>query len=190
MIRKPGRLQGHIKAAMAKKTSRARSRTRQLVIGLAVLLLVFLILIYNPVSVRLMTVGTAVWHGLDPVLFYRLIRTESSFRSFAVSPKNAIGLGQIKESTAFYIHEKHKRGMLFVPFYNLRLSAKYIKYLLKRYDGNWSLALAAYNWGETRVSKRIGKVQIEPKADYRNRFRDIPETYNYIGKIMGPPKKA
>jgi len=137
-----------------------------------------------------MTVGTAIWHGLDPVLFYRLIGTESAFRSFAVSPRDAIGLGQIRESTAFYIHEKHKRGMLFVPFYNLRLSAKYIKYLLKRYDNNWSLTLAAYNWGETRVSKRIRSIKIDPKADYRHRFRDIPETYNYIAKIMGPPKKA
>jgi len=160
------------------------------VIGLAVVLLVLLVLVYNPISVRLMTVGTAIWHGLDPVLFYKLIRAESSFRSFAVSRRNAIGLGQIRESTAFYIHEKHKRGMLFVPYYNLRLSAKYVKYLLKRYDGNWSLTLAAYNWGETRVSKRVRNIKIQPGADYRHRFRDIPETYNYIGKIMGPPKKA
>jgi len=175
---------------MAKTISKTKGRTKRLFIGLAVLLLVFLVLVYNPVSVRLMTVGTAIWHGLDPGLFYKLIRAESAFRSFAVSPKDAIGLGQIRESTAFYIHEKHKRGMLFVPYYNLRLSAKYVRYLLKRYDGNWSLALAAYNWGETRVSKRIRRIKIEPGADYRQRFRDIPETYNYIGKIMGPPKKA
>lgn len=175
---------------MAPKTGKTKSRGPRVLIALAVVLLVFLVLVYNPVSVRLMTVGTAVWYGLDPVLFYKLIRTESAFRSFAVSPRDAIGLGQIRESTAFYIHEKHKRGMLFVPFYNLRLSAKYVRYLLKRYDGNWSLTLAAYNWGETRVSKRIRRVHIDPQKDYRQRFRDIPETYNYIGKIMGPPKKA
>lgn len=175
---------------MAKKTIRTKSRARRALIAVAVLLLVFLVLVYNPVSVRLMTIGTAIWNGLDPVLFYRLIRTESAFRSFAVSPKDAIGLGQIRESTAFYIHEKHKRGLLFVPFYNLRLSAKYIKYLLSRYDGNWSLALAAYNWGETRVSRRVRNLKTDPKADYRHLFRDVPETYSYIAKIMGPPKKA
>lgn len=179
-----------MKATAAKKKAPQKGKRRRIGIWLIALLLAFLVLIYNPVSVRLMTIGTAVWHGINPVYFYRLIQTESAFRSFAVSPKSAIGLGQIRESTAFYIHEKHRRGMLFVPFYNLRLSARYIKYLQKRYDGNWSLTLAAYNWGETRVSKRIRGTKIDPKKDYRWLFRDIPETYNYITKIMGPPKKA
>lgn len=157
---------------------------------LVISILVLIALVYNPISVRLMSFGVAVVHKIDPLLFYKLIRTESSFRSFAVSPRNAIGLGQIKESTAFYIHEKHRRGLLFVPFYNLHLSAKYIKYLLKRFDGNWSIALAAYNWGETKVSKRVNSITIEPSKDYRMLFSDVPETYNYITKIMGPIKKT
>ncbi|MDZ4182186.1 MAG: lytic transglycosylase domain-containing protein [Candidatus Cloacimonadaceae bacterium] len=173
---------------MSKK--KAKGRTRKLLIGFTVLLLVLLITLYNPVSVRLMTVGVAVWYGIDPVIFYRLIRTESAFRSFAVSPRSAIGLGQIRESTAYYIHDKHKRGMLFIPFYNLRLSAQYIKYLSKRFDGNWTLILAAYNWGETRVSRRMRNTDIDPDQDYRHRFKDIPETYNYINKILPPAKKA
>lgn len=177
------------KAAPKKKAS-SRPRRHKRVVWLIAALLICLILLFNPVMVRLMTIGTAIWHGIDPVLFYKMIHTESSFRSFAVSPQNAIGLGQIRESTAFYIHEKHRRGMLFVPFYNLRLAARYIKYLLNRYEGNWSLSLAAYNWGETRVSRRIGNRRIDPQKDYRQLFRDIPETYDYIGKIMGPPKKA
>lgn len=159
------------------------------IISMVVLaLLILLILVYNPISVRVMTVGVAVYYGIDPAIFYRLIKTESSFRTFAVSPSQAIGLGQILEPTAHYIHKEHKRGLLFVPFYNLRLSAKYILYLKKRYNGNWSLVLAAYNWGETKVSNRMEGTKIDRDADYRNRFRDIPETYNYIGKIL-PPKK-
>lgn len=173
---------------MSKK--KTKGRTRKLLIGFTVLLLVLLITLYNPVSVRLMTVGVAVWYGIDPVIFYRLIRTESAFRSFAVSPRSAIGLGQIRESTAYYIHEKHKRGMLFIPLYNLRLSAQYLKYLSKRFDGNWTLILAAYNWGETRVSRRMRNTDIDPDQDYRHRFKDIPETYNYINKILPPAKKA
>ncbi|NLO11241.1 MAG: lytic transglycosylase domain-containing protein [Candidatus Cloacimonetes bacterium] len=174
----------------ARKKPGTKSRKRRLLWLLSILILVFLVLLYNPISVRLMTVGVAVWHGLDPVYFYKLIRTESSFRSFAVSPRNAMGLGQIRESTAFYIRENHRRGLLFVPIYNLNLSARYIKYLRARYDGNWSLTLAAYNWGETNVSRRIREIQIDSDADYRHIFRDIPETYNYITKIMGPAKKA
>lgn len=153
-------------------------------------LLIILILVYNPISLRVMTIGVAVYYGLDPAIFYRLIRSESSFRSFAISPAQAIGLGQLRESTAFYIHKKHKRGLLFVPFYNLKLAAKYVLYLKGRYNGNWSLTLAAYNWGETNVSNRISGMKIEPDKDYQYRFKDIPETYKYIGKILSPKNKA
>lgn len=170
--------------------SRHRSRRKQLLSFLALVLLLSVILIYNPISVRIATVGVAVYYGIDPGIFYRLIRTESSFRSFAISPAQAIGLGQMRESTAFYIHKKHKRGMLFVPIYNLQLSAKYLQYLKRQYNGNWSLVLAAYNWGETNVAKRMKNRKIEPEADYRERFRDIPETYRYIGKILPERKKA
>ncbi len=160
-----------------------------MVISLILVLLVVLILVYNPISVRLMTVGVSVYYGLDPAIFYRLIRAESSFRSFAISDAQAIGLGQIKESTAFFIHKQHKRGWLFVPVYNLKLAAKYVVYLQERFHGNWSLTLAAYNWGETNVEKRIGKLKIEPEKDYSYRFKDIPETYNYIVKILKPKNK-
>jgi soluble lytic murein transglycosylase len=172
-----------------KKRTKKQGRTG--IISLVVLtLLIILILIYNPISVRIMTIGVAVYYGIDPAIFYRLIRAESSFRTFAVSPSQAIGLGQILEPTAFYIHKKHKRGLLFVPFYNLRLSAKYILYLRERYKGNWSLMLAAYNWGETKVSARMAGTKIEADRDYRSRFRDIPETYSYINKILPPKNKA
>lgn len=169
---------------------RKQSRSTNKIILVLLVLLILVILLYNPISIRVMTVGVAIWHGLDPVIFYRLIRTESSFRSFAVSDAQAIGLGQIRESTAFYIHKEHKRGLLFVPLYNLHLAAKYLKYLLKRYHGNWSLALAAYNWGETNVSSRMQRTRIDPQKDYRDRFRDIPETYHYIDKILNSKNKA
>jgi len=80
--------------------------------------------------------------------------------------------------------------LLFVPLYNLRLSARYLNYLRAKYQGNWSLTLAAYNWGETNVSRRIDTQNIDAQKDYREHFRDIPETYNYIGKILPSRKKA
>lgn len=155
---------------------------------ISLVLLIVVVLIFNPISIRVMTIGVAVYYGINPTIFYRLIRAESSFRSFAISPAEAIGLGQIRESTAYYMHKDHKRGLLFVPVYNLRLSAKYIIYLRRRFNNNWSLTLAAYNWGETNVSARIGKMQINPDTDYRYRFQNIPETYKYIEKIL-PSKK-
>lgn len=167
-----------------------KGRTRRIIYIPLVLLLLLLILAYNPISVRLMTVGVAVWYGIDPAMFYRLINAESRFRSFAVSPSAAIGLGQVKESTAEYIHMKHRRGMLFVPFYNLKISARYLRYLHKQFLGNWSLVLAAYNWGENNVARVMRGIQIDPDADYRERFSDVPETYHFINKILPASKKA
>jgi len=168
---------------MAKKKGR-------LLISLAMILLLAVILTYNPVSVRIMTVTVAVSYDIDPALFYRLIRTESNFRSFAISPKAAIGLGQMQENTAYYIHSEHRRGLLFFPAYNLVLSAKYLRYLQDKYQGNWSLVLAAYNWGETNVSRRMRGLTIDSDFNYIESFRDIPETYHYIGKILPDRKKA
>lgn len=161
-----------------------RKNKKQLWILLLGGFFILLILVYNPLSVRLMTLGVAVYYGLDPGIFYRQIRAESSFRSFAISKKSAIGLGQMRESTAFYIHEHHRRGYLFVPFYNLRLAAKYDLYLMKKFGGNWSLSLAAYNWGETNVIKRTKGISIEADKNYKSLFKDNRETYNYLEKIL------
>ncbi|HPH61412.1 MAG TPA: lytic transglycosylase domain-containing protein, partial [Candidatus Syntrophosphaera sp.] len=82
------------------------------------------------------------------------------------------------------------RGMLYFPHYNLSISARYLKYLRERFDNNWTLVLAAYNWGESNVGRRMRGIRIDPEADYRERFSDIRETYGYINKIMPPAKKA
>ncbi len=156
---------------------------------LAVLLLTVSI-VYNPISVRVMTIGVAVYYRINPVIFYRLIKAESAFRSLAVSHRNAIGLGQIRQSTAHYIKSDHEPKLLYSPLYNLKVSAQYIIYLRKRFDNNWSLVLAAYNWGETNVSHRMLGKKIDPNEDYRERFRDVPETYGYIEKILGSAKKT
>lgn len=164
---------------MAKK-----SKLKKTILKLILLFLIVIVLFYNPVSLRLMTLGYAIYYKLDPGKFYRLVRAESSFRSLAVSSKQAIGLGQIKEDTAGYVNQKHKRGLLFLPFYNLKISALYLQYLLSRYHNNWSLALAAYNWGETNVDKRIKGTVILPEKNYVTLFADIPETRQFITKIM------
>ncbi len=170
---------------MAKTKKKSR-----IVLRLILWLLGLIILIYNPLSVRLMVYGTALYYEFDTGIFYRMIKTESSFRSFAVSRQKAVGLGQVQETTAFYMNDKHKRGALFFPLYNLKISSHYIKYLQTKYMGNWSLVLAAYNWGETKVSNRIKGITIDPEKNYRELFRDVPETYNYIGKILTPEKRS
>lgn len=164
---------------MAKK-----SKVKKAVLRLILLVLVLVVLFYNPISVRLLTLGVAIYYNLDPIKFYRLVSAESSFRSFAVSSQQAIGLGQVKEGTAGYVYSGHKRGWLFFPVYNLKISALYVQYLLNRYNQNWSLTLAAYNWGETNVDRRIKDMTIQSSQNYTYLFNDIPETRNFISRII------
>ena len=148
--------------------------------------LVFIIIIYNPLSARLMTLAVAAAHDLDGELFYRLIDAESSFRSLAYSRNKAIGLGQVQDKTAQYIYPHYVSGMLWFPPTNLHISAIYFKYLLKKYRGNISFALAAYNWGEANVDRKIREegVMINPETNYRYLFRNVPETYFFIRNVI------
>jgi soluble lytic murein transglycosylase len=147
-------------------------------------IIILFVLVFNPVSAWIFTLTAAVSHDLDPGYFYELIKAESSFRSLAYSHKGAIGLGQVMPQTCKYISPKTHPVFLWLPPVNVNISAKYTKYLLKKYKGNHSLALASYNWGETNVDKRIGNLEIAKEKNYISFFKDIPETYSFIQRII------
>ena len=123
-------------------------------------------------------------YNLDSKLFYHQIARESSFRALAISKANAIGPGQIKINTQKYISPKLPSFLLWVPFVNIFVSAKYMRYLLDKYNQNWSVALAAYNWGETNVDKQLSGIKIEKDKDYKKYFKKIGESYHYIKNVM------
>lgn len=105
-------------------------------------------------------------YGIDPEMFLRLIQQESRFRPDEVSPKGAIGLGQLMPATAKELGVDPTD-----PMQNLEGSARYLSQQLKRF-GSPELALAAYNAGPTRVA-RLGRVP------------NIAETQNYVKTILG-----
>ena len=105
-------------------------------------------------------------YGIDPDMFLRLIQQESRFRQDEVSPKGAIGLGQLMPATAKELGVDPTD-----PLQNLEGSARYLSQQLKRF-GSPELALAAYNAGPTRVA-RLGRVP------------NIAETQNYVKTILG-----
>jgi len=110
---------------------------------------------------------TAQKYGLDPDMFVRQIQAESAFNPAAVSSAGAIGLGQLMPATAKELGVDPTD-----PAQNLEGAARYMKQLLGRYDGNQTLALAAYNAGMGNVDKAGG-------------VPNFKETQNYIAKIMG-----
>ncbi|MBW5444862.1 transglycosylase SLT domain-containing protein [Cohnella sp. CFH 77786] len=121
--------------------------------------------------------AAAAKYGLDPALIKGVIQTESGFRADAVSPAGAKGLMQLMDDTA--------RGLGVAdsldPVQNIDGGARFLSYLLRKYDGNVSTALAAYNAGPGRVD-RLGLINDEL---VRQRLAELPEeTQHYIDKVL------
>ncbi len=100
-------------------------------------------------------------YGLDPALVLAVIQVESGGYYHAISHVGAMGLMQLLPATAKEMAsvvglEWHGPDALFDPVTNVRLGTAYIKHLADRY-GDVSTALAAYNWGPTRIDQRIRK---------------------------------
>jgi len=115
---------------------------------------------YGPIIYR-----EALKNDLPPELVAAVVEAESDFRPRLVSGKNAQGLMQIIPTTGRLLGTND----LFNPDANVAAGAKYLRYLLDRFD-NERVALAAYNAGEGNVAKFNG---VPP----------FPETLNYIRRV-------
>ena len=122
---------------------------------------------------------------LDPALVAAVIYQESKFRP-RTSRAGAEGLMQILPSTARFI-ARRSGGTAFVPSdlgtpqVNISYGTYYLRYLLDRYGGSRTLAVAAYNAGETNVDGWVRR------AGGAGRFKpsDIPfpETRAYVDSV-------
>lgn len=106
-------------------------------------------------------------YGVSPGLVKAVVHVESLFDLYAVSHKGAQGLMQLMPHTA------RKLGVEdpFDPWQNVDAGTKFLRYLMRRFEGDTELALAAYNAGET-VVQRFGGI-----PPYR-------ETERYVRRVM------
>jgi soluble lytic murein transglycosylase len=125
--------------------------------------------------------------NLDPALIAAVIYQESKFED-RTSTAGAKGLMQILPSTAQFI--AHKSGGsafelrdLATPQINIAYGSWYLRYLIQRYDGNETLAVAAYNAGEHNVDGWVrragGDRSFDPASDI-----PFPETRDYVASVM------
>lgn len=109
-------------------------------------------------------------HGLPPTLLERLLYQECRYRQDIISgatksPAGALGIAQFMPATAkeFGIDPLN-------PDQAINAAGKYVRQLFNKF-GNWTEALAAYNWGQGNVS--------------RKGLANAPrETRNYYGQIL------
>jgi soluble lytic murein transglycosylase-like protein len=112
-------------------------------------------------------------HDLDPKLVRALIYVESAENPVAVSNRGALGLMQLMPETAeeLGVHDP------LMPMDNVRGGVEYFSQMLRRFDGDVELALAAYNAGPGAVEKFGG---IPP----------YPETINFVKKVLNLYKRV
>jgi soluble lytic murein transglycosylase-like protein len=94
----------------------------------------------------------AVAEGIPAAVGFQLVRVESGFENTARSSASAIGLTQLRLSTARAYDATIDASDLMNADVNLRLGFRYLKDLLGRFDHSLPLALEAYNKGPTFVS--------------------------------------
>jgi soluble lytic murein transglycosylase-like protein len=107
-------------------------------------------------------------HGLPPSLVHAVISAESAYDTNAISRAGAVGLMQLMPETAKRYGVVNRRN----PVDNIDGGTRYLRDLLRMFNNDLALVLAAYNAGEGAVKK------------YGNKIPPFDETRNYVNKVI------
>lgn len=124
-------------------------------------------------------------NGLDPYLVMALIRQESAFNPRALSVANARGLMQILPQTVSRSRRGRARAgrRLYDPAYNVQVGTRYLRSLLRSFDGDPAKALAAYHAGDFRVKDWTSKITFQDSAEFVETI-PIPSTRGYVEWVL------
>lgn len=122
-----------------------------------------------------MPFGNLIWekaakYDVDPALVAAIVENESRFKPRAQSHRGARGLMQLMPRTGRWMGASN----LYDPEQNLDAGVKYLKYLEKRFNGNQTKIIAAYNAGEGNVLKYGG---IPPFRETRTYVKRVKKSY-------------
>ena len=112
--------------------------------------------------------GAAIKSGVDPALILAVVMEESGGDPQAKSSKGATGLMQLMPGTAAEVGVSDATS----PSQNVHGGSAYLAQMMRRYDGQLDLALAAYNAGPGNVDKAGGKIP------------DFAETQRYVRRVL------
>lgn len=130
----------------------------------------------------------AAKNNIDPAWIYSIMRRESAYQTDIRSHAGAVGLMQLRPSTARYIGRQH--GLSRQTYQNLtdaqsniELGAAYLGYLMKKFDGHLVKATAAYNAGPRRVETWTTNIEIM-SADQWVDSLPFTETRRYVKAVL------
>ena len=112
-------------------------------------------------------------YQVDEALLHALISTESGYEPSALSKKGAVGLMQVMPNTG----KRYGVSNLRDPSQNIVAGARYLRDLLRQFDNDLPLVLAAYNAGENAVLR------------YGKRIPPYRETTQYVPRVLALYKK-
>ena len=127
-------------------------------------------------------------YGIDPMILYAFIRTESNFDPNADSDAGARGLMQITEVTFDWIKMKiaPKESLTFDDLYdpetNIRFGSYFVSYCLLRYDDHLATAAAAYHNGVGAVDALLKETQYSSDGITLDHY-PYPQMRQYVKKI-------
>jgi soluble lytic murein transglycosylase-like protein len=126
--------------------------------------------VFNPIILE-----AANRYRVEPAIIKAIIKAESRFNPKAVSKRGARGLMQLMPTTAKALGVDDS----FNPEQNIHGGVKYYSQLLDQFNGDTTLALAAYNAGSRKVRKykgvppyRATKIYIQKVFEYHQEFKD------------------
>jgi Transglycosylase SLT domain len=115
---------------------------------------------YTTAQLQDIAVQAANTYGVPQNLFQQLVTTESNWQPAVVSPKGAVGLGQLLPSTASGLSYNGSTVDPYDPTSNLYGSAEYLSQLYSEF-GSWAAAVSAYNTGPANYAAGV-----QPAANY------------------------
>jgi soluble lytic murein transglycosylase-like protein len=117
--------------------------------------------------------AAAAAHGVDEALVRAVIHAESSFNANALSHKGAQGLMQLMPATA----ARFGVSDAFTVAENINGGVTYLAWLLRRFDGDVSRAVAGYNAGEGAVDRFGGIPPYEETQRFVERVGQLHQRY-------------
>jgi len=125
--------------------------------------------------------------NFEPAFILAVIHAESSFRTYVVSHRDAMGLMQVTEATGEWIAnmmnmDDYETDMLFDPEVNIIIGSFFLNWLWDYYDGDKTLILSGYNAGIGNVNRWLHDERFSVDGETLHHIPFL-ETRNYVQRV-------